>query len=76
MRPETASKAPAAKSHRPKPRPISQDTIAPSTAPPGTHWGDHVAHPVDEIQERPFWLGARFALNRHVGLGRCPEALC
>src|SRR5271157_3783806 len=42
----------------------------------GTHRGDHVAHPVDEVQERPFWLGARFALNRHVALRRRPEALC
>src|ERR1017187_7793094 len=32
--PDTASKAAAAKSHRPKPRPVSQETMAPRTAPP------------------------------------------
>src|SRR5215469_2702877 len=32
--PETANRAAAANSHRPKPRPVSQDTIAPTIAPP------------------------------------------
>jgi len=49
--------------------------MAPSTAPPAPTGAITLPTQLIKIQERPFRLGARFALNRHVGLRRYAKAL-
>jgi hypothetical protein len=41
----------------------------------GSHWGDHVANPIDEVQERTFRLCSCLPLDSHIDLGSGPQVL-
>ena len=54
--------------HLPNPRPMANEPIAMSAAPPAPTGRDYIADPVDQVQEGTFGLRTLLTLDGHVDL--------
>src|SRR5262249_40325904 len=59
-----------------KPPPHGKRTNCHERRPAAADRRDHVADPVDQVQESAFRLSPLLTLNSHVDLRRCAEVLC